>query len=349
MTMPSLQTQFTHALSNIEPSPDDKTNAPKAHHQVREALEDDRTILGWGVDPILIGSYKRHVSIRRIKDVDVFGRLYDLPLDVTPTETLNRFERALREAFPPQGGKPRVKRQSRSLQVAFPEYNGLYVDAVPARPHVTSSGLDVWEVPTREDGTWQVTNPDELTRLTSEMNDEEHTDGAYVRTVKLLRQTRRSLMGNKRPRGLVVEIAVFHAFNSGRVDGFTHAEWYVAALRETARVLEAAFVDGQGLDDPTLPGEKIKLGSTAADQVTLAEEFGRAAEEALQALDRPETEACNGAKAFRELLGKAVDDSGDTDFVFPMPDYCNPDGTPKQFSSVTAGQSRIPAGDRRFG
>jgi Second Messenger Oligonucleotide or Dinucleotide Synthetase domain len=349
MIMASLQTQFTLGLSNIEPSPDDRKNAPKAHEQVRDALEDNPTILGWGVDPILIGSYKRHVSIRRIKDVDVFGRLHDLPCDITPTNALNRFEQALTEAFPPLGSNSRVKRQSRSVQVAFPEYGGLYVDAVPARRHITSSGLDVWEVPTREDDTWQVTNPDELTRLTSEMNDHRHTDGAYVRTVKLLRQTRRTLMGKKKPSGLIVEIAAFHAFNSGHVDGASNAEWYVAALRETARVLRAAFVEGYGLDDPTLPGEQIRLGSTTADQLRLAERFSRAAEEAQQALERTETEVCGAAKAFRDLLGKAVDDSGDTGFVFPMPDYCNVDGTRKAFTGVTAGEPRIPAGDRRFG
>ena len=63
--MPELTTQFEAALSNIEPTTADKDNAPKAHAEVSAALADDATIADWGFDPILIGSYKRHVSIRR--------------------------------------------------------------------------------------------------------------------------------------------------------------------------------------------------------------------------------------------------------------------------------------------
>ena len=56
----------------------------------------------------------------------------------------------------------RVKRQARSLLVSFPEYDGIYVDAVPARPWTTAGGLQVWQLPIREnaedvDG-WQATD-----------------------------------------------------------------------------------------------------------------------------------------------------------------------------------------------
>jgi hypothetical protein len=54
-------------------------------------------------------------------------------------------------------------------------------------------------------------------------------------------------------------------------------------------------------------------------------------------------------ETFRDILGKAVDDQGDTDHVFPMPSDCNVDGTAKRFAAVTAGDRQVPAGDRRFG
>ncbi|MCW2622106.1 MAG: hypothetical protein JWL64_1708 [Frankiales bacterium] len=349
--MPELTTQFDAALRAIEPTTDDKDNAPKAHAAVSAALAADEVIAGWGFEPILIGSYKRHVSIRRIKDVDVFGRLTAVGEDRLPKELLGRFEQVLRKAFPMVDDKVRVKRQARSLQVFFPEYDGLYVDAVPARPWSTPTGLAAWQLPKREDGDdpngWQGTNPEELSRITTELNDAEHADGMYVPTVKLLRQTRRSLLGKQKPGGLTVELAAVHAFRTGRVTGPTHAHYYVTALQETGTVLYNAFVRGWGLDDPTMPGEKAVIRGTDDEKRALANAFLGAAAKAKTALDS--TDKCAAAKAFRDLLGKAVDDVGDTDYVFPMPDTCNADGTVKRFATVTAGDRTVPAGNRRFG
>lgn len=348
--MPELTTQFDAALTNIEPTAADKDNAPKAHKQVSDALAADPVVSGWGFKPILIGSYKRYVSIRRIKDVDVFGRLNDVEDDVLPKTLLGEFERVLRKAFPtPAGGKVRVKRQARSLQVSFPEYDGLYVDAVPARPWTSPTGLAAWQLPKREDGDdpngWQATNPDELTAITTELNSAH--DFIYVPTVKLLRQTRRSLLGKAKPGGLTVELAAVHAFRTGRVTGPTHADFYATALQETGTVLYDAFVLGQGLDDPTMPGEKTVIRGTDEEKTNLASAFLHAAEQAKTALES--TDKCAAAKTFRDLLGKAVDDIGDTDYVFPMPDTCNADGTAKRFAQVSAGDRTVPAGNRRFG
>jgi hypothetical protein len=339
--------QFDKALENIEPTKDDKDNAPEAHEQVRTALAADDVISGWGLSPILIGSYKRHVSIRRMKDVDVFGRLTAVDDDELPSTLLKEFERVLKAAFPAVNGTPRVARQARSLQVAFPEYEGLYVDAVPARPYTTPHGEQVWQLPMRNEQDWQATNPEELTRLTNELNDVDHHNGMYVPTVKLMRQTRRSLMGKKKPGGLIVEIATLHAFRTGRVNGRTQAEYFVSALRETATVLTNAFIFGLGLDDPTLFGEKVYVRGEDADKHALANAFKRAADDADAALNS--SDRCASAKTFRDILGKAVDDQGHNDYVFPMPFDCNVDGTAKRFAAVTAGDRQVPAGDRRFG
>ena len=348
--MPELTAQFETALRNVEPTADDKDNAPKAHAQVSDALRADSVIAGWGFDPVLIGSYKRRVSIRRMKDVDVFGRLTALEDDVLPGTVLAQFERVLRKAFPTVDGNVRVRRQARSLQVGFSEYDDLYVDAVPARSWTSPYGVQAWQLPKREEKDhqqgWQATNPDRLTELTIELNDADHFDGHYVPTVKLLRQTRRSLRKNRKPGGLTVEIAALHAFNTGLVTGPTHAEFYASALRQTGEVLRNAFVLGYGLDDPTLPGEKVVVRGSDEDKTALVTAFLDAAQQAEQALRS--TDKCAAAKTFRDLLGKAVDDVGDTDFVFPMPETCNADGTTKRFTKITPGDPLVPA-TRRFG
>jgi hypothetical protein len=57
---------------------------------------------------------------------------------VTPEALLKRFEEVLAEEY----GAGRVTKQARSVQVAFPKFDGLYVDAVPARPFDR-----VWKIP----------------------------------------------------------------------------------------------------------------------------------------------------------------------------------------------------------
>ena len=97
--MATLATHFKTALSNIEPSEDAK-NAQSAHAEVTAALEADDLLANLGVDPLLIGSYGRHVSIRRVKDVDVFARLSKAGKDLRPGKILDHVEAVLEAAFP---------------------------------------------------------------------------------------------------------------------------------------------------------------------------------------------------------------------------------------------------------
>ncbi|AEI12677.1 SMODS domain-containing nucleotidyltransferase [Cellulomonas gilvus] len=340
--MPQLTSQFTQALRRVEPTSDDKSNAPKAHTDVRDVLLADETLCGWGLDPILIGSYKRHVSIRRVKDVDVFGRLTELPDDVPPASLLKEFERVLKAEY-----GDRVARQARSLQVSFPDLDGLYVDAVPARAWASPFGEDAWQLPKRGEAGWQATNPERLTELVSELNGQ--FDQRFVHVVKLLRQTRRSLLGKRKPGGLTIEMATVLAFQSGAVTGATLTDLYVSALREVGTLLYNAFHVGLGLPDPTLTGEYLVVRGEDDDKQALADEFVAAGRRAQEARDAADRDKCQAALTFRRILGKAVDDHGDQDYVFPMPDDCNLDGTSKDFERVRAGDRTVAGGDRRFG
>ncbi len=134
--MPLLTSYFEGASSNIEPPYDDVANASAAHTEVRGVLEADSTLKEWGIDTVLIGSYSRHVSIRRVKDVDVFCKLPDVDASKSSREVLGEIVRVLRAAY-----GDRIGEQDRSVKVDFSDF-GLHVDAVPARPVGTC-----WEIP----------------------------------------------------------------------------------------------------------------------------------------------------------------------------------------------------------
>lgn len=338
--MAHLKQQFKDALSSIEPG-DDQANAPEAHRLVREALEADVKLTEYGVHPVLIGSYKRNVSIKRVKDVDVFVRLPNVPSDVTSKEILDRFFSVLHAEFGTDSeGHRRTKRQDRSLQVSFPEYD-LYVDAVPARPY-RDRDSKAWEIPQKGDANkWVITNPEALTSLSSEMNTTH--DGYYVPTVKLLRQTRRSLLGlGKKPGGFFIEMATYQAFASGLVSGNDNAEYYVSALQEVSKIIDNFVSYDVGVNDPTLPGNAIRIRATDDELHAAQTRFAEAAVAACDALD--EEDEGKAALVFQKLLGR----NGDDGTVFPMPPGFNEDGS-KRASAISAGARMVPAGTRTFG
>lgn len=323
--MAQLGDQFKQAKQNIEPVKDAE-KAAKAHAEVRKVLESDEKLAEWGIDTVLIGSYARHVSIKRVRDVDVFSRLPDLPDTILPGDLLDKLFDVLVEEY----GNDRVERQDRSIKVDFPEYD-LSVDAVPARPKG-----DHWEIPDRAGG-WEETNPEYLGEITSTMNDKH--GGHYVPTVKLIRQVRRAHL-DERPAGLYYEILTYHAFDEG-IYAETAAEYFTRGLRGVADQLRKA-IDQGGLDDPTLPGKHISTRATQAqleDAYTTVTELATKAEKALESDDR-----CKAALLFREILGKTQDET----WVFPLPDDCDEDGRAKTLPEVTPGSRTIPPGDSRF-
>lgn len=335
--MAHLRQQFRNALSAIEPL-DDKTNAPEAHRLVRDALESDAKLASYGVSPVLIGSYKRNVSIRRIKDVDVFVRLPNVANDVSSHDILDRFFKVLHAEFGlDSDGHRRTKRQDRSLQVSFPEYD-LYVDAVPARPCWDGQ---TWEIPQKGgDDEWVRTNPEGLTSLSSAMNAAH--DGFYVPTVKLLRQTRLALLGQGKPGGFFIEVAAYQAFGSGRVSGEDQADYYVSALQEISTIINNFVSYGIEVNDPTLPGHAISIRATDDELHSARTCFADAAASAHDALD--EEDEGKAALVFQKLLGE----NGDGDTVFLMPPGFDENGT-KRASVISAGARIVPAGPRTFG
>lgn len=325
--MPALLPYLTEAREQIEPSPDDTANATKVHTAVRRALETSAELIEMGIDTILIGSYARETSIRRIKDVDVFGRLLAPPADVRPMRLLDLFESVLTDAF----GAANVERQARSIKIEFPEYD-LSADAVPAVPEG-----HIWRIPSADEG-WEYTNPLQLNALSSALN--AACDNEYVPTVKLVRQTRREHLGEASPGGLYVEIATMNTFSTGPT-GADAADYFCIALAGVAEQLRQAAVSG--LPDPSMPGRIIKTRATPTDLAQAAATFANLALRARRAYEA--TDECRAAHDYQAILGHDPEGL----WVYPMPAYCNDDGTRKSTASgIVSGSRRVPAGDSRF-
>jgi hypothetical protein len=334
--MATLPSYFDEALTNIEPDTD-KANAALAHAEVTKVLKADKRLQDLGISPVLIGSYARSVSIKRVKDVDVFGRLEKAGEDLAPGKIMDTFEEVLSddENF----GSARVERQHRSFKVDFPDY-GLTVDAVPARP----CG-DHWELPNRpEDAAraqWVETNPLRLNELTTEANQTFtlNDNGIYVPVVKLVRQVRRNWL-DKQPGGFFFEIMTYWAFTNGQPNGSSIAENLTIVLESIADMLPDVYADG--LDDPTMDGKKISTKAVDADFEAAIEKIGEAAALARDAFE--DDDDCSSAVKWRKLIGQSTEG----DEIFPLPSYCNIDGTRKNASSITSGATTVPAGNGRY-
>lgn len=343
--MATLATQFRSALSRIEPDEDAK-NAADAHTQVSTVLKADDTLTKLGISPILIGSYGRDVSIKRVKDVDVFARLFDATTSLRPGEILDHVTAILEKAFPGC-----VARQHRSVKVEFPDYD-LSVDVVIARPCADHPD-DHWQIPEKieDDGraSWVETNPTKMGELTTAANKQfllsadNPASGVYVPMVKLIRQIRRTWVDDQ-PGGYYFEVLAYNAFQDLKPDENTVADYLCVILREIAdRFPDHIEV---GPDDPTLDNSTIKTKATAEQIEAAGVRITEAADLAEKAL--AEQDACKSAVIWRDLLGETqqVDEPED---VFPLPEYCNADGTTKASASTwVKGAPAVPAGRDRY-
>lgn len=325
--MPAMVSYLRDAREQVEPSREDKANAIEVHTSIRCALETSPELVQMGIDTILIGSYAREVSIRRIKDVDVFGRLLAAPADVSPKHLLDLFETVLVREF----GSGNVERQARSIKVEFSDYD-LSADAVPAVPENTW-----WRIPSADEG-WERTNSLRLNELSSSLN--AACDDEYVPTVKLIRQVRREHLGEAPPGGLYVEIATMNAFGDGR-RGSDATDYFCIALAGVAEQLGAAVA--AGLPDPSMPGQIIKTRATTAQLAQAAAVFANLAGRARRAYESDDE--CWAAFEYREILGRDPDGL----WVYEMPSYCEDDGTRKSSASgIVSGSRSVPPGDSRF-
>jgi len=302
--METLSAEFNTALT-LTGLGDKRQRAMDAHAQVRAVLEADDDLVANGVDTILIGSYGRETAIYPGRDVDVFVKLPEC--QEGPDETFEMVKRALATEY-----EDRVEEGRRSLRIDFPD--GFSVDAVPAIP----SGSGRWQIPQADEDAertgWEETDPEEFGRLTVERN-KTHlvgTQGAYVPTVKLVRQIRQHHLGDRKPRGLYLEIETYWAFEAA-VTGSSFAEILAGSLRRIATQLESGVV----INDPAL-GREYSPTPQSADLESAASVFRDLATKAALALA---ADRCEAARLWREILGK-----NEINWVFPIPTGCDEAG-----------------------
>lgn len=312
--MEALTEQFDSARSRIEISAARRAGAIAAHSEIRTLLETDSRLVSWGVDTVLIGSYARSTAIHPGKDVDVLAKLTNLDVKASPEEIFG----TVCDMLVAEYGN-RAEPQRRSIKVAFDTDGGEFaVDVVPAVPTAAHWAIPMQEkelwLSTEPSARWVETNPERLGELTRDLNGKVKigSQGAYVPTVKLMRQTRRHHMPDAKPGGLYFELLTYWAFGDG-IEGDCFAEILAAAL-ESASV---QLADDAALLDPAL-SRPFEPMPTADERVAAARLYAQLADKAARALVVPR---CRAAVLWREILGE-----NERGKCFSLPDGCDEEG-----------------------
>ena len=352
--METLNSEFEQAVRNVTVSGEKRERAISAHKEVRELLEADVQLCGWGIDSVLIGSYARQTARYPGKDVDVFLRFAELSVRHDPQKVYDGVERVLVAKYGLKDEHPegRVTRQARSLKIDFPDTEdplsdqSFSIDAVPAVPWAAHWGIpnrdrDLWA---DDEKRWVKTNPvkfalDTSVLATAVWSPTVGGTNAYRPVVRLLRQIRHVHFGHERPGGLFTEVATYYVWNDQLIAGSSWAELLTSTVEHVAERFAACANDG--LPDPIL-GTPMKPALEAWQWTNASQGLERIAEQAREALD---SERCRAAKMWRDILG-----TNDRGQVLPLPDGCDaagfPVGSVTAVSAVGSNQPRGFAGSR---
>ncbi|MYI07591.1 MAG: hypothetical protein F4059_09825 [Gemmatimonadetes bacterium] len=235
----------------------------------------------------------------------------------------------------------RVSRVLASLdQLAF-EFSVDVVPAVPAGDHygipdlgVNPSGLRI------RSGTWEITSPVELTRLTAERNRDPQIGGigAFVRAVKTLKQIKAHHLPDSKPSSLYYEFILHEGFAAGRVRGGSWADLTASALSYVAGRL--GTVEEYPVCDPVL-GTAYRPGPQQSEIGWALARFDDLARRARWAAET--TDRCQAAITWRHIFGS----NGRYDELFPLPPGCR--GTGVAMGAAAVNVSSGGTQERSFG
>lgn len=366
MAKHDLSVEFRESRKRINLGEREKV-AQAAHLEVRSVLLESSDLRAHGLDPVLIGSYARHTSIWPGKDVDIFGKLQFCDISsIDPAMAYGSFRlalarfgdrvveqpRSLKVRFGPESGFPPRKFleavEARTLAIDAPENKNFEfsVDVVPA---VRWGDRLNWAIPTRAVELWQAepmkrwvkTNPEGLTELASRLNAafEIGGQGAFVPTVKAVRQIKAHHLSGTRPSSLFYEFVLCEGFSGGMINGESWADVTHSALSYLADRMSGGAA--RPVQDPVL-GEPYHPAPTTVELDAAALVLARLREEASEAVS---ADRCRAAYLWRSILGSNGHEGHDS--VFPLPDGCRADGT--ALAAVTENPLRGGNRERGFG
>lgn len=264
----TVDSYFEKFLEKIEPEKKYKKYAIKAHTRVREYLEsEDSQFSQFVVDSFLYGSYARNTAIGNIKDVDIaLITNFDPDSDEhKSSKVLPALKRALNRLYKdPSATSPNRK----SVQVMDPlpdeEDASLTLDIIPA---VLTGDIDEkLLVPDIQEDSWIESHPKGHLKFTSDLNQENVSNGMFVPLVKIIKHWWKQNSGveGAKPKGFWIEILVGEEFD---ITKKSYAEHFVQVFKN----IKNRFSDYEKyqevplINDPGLPKETLKTSMTLAE------------------------------------------------------------------------------------
>ena len=306
--MATLNDLFDDFLANIEPDPDMRQDAIRAHEGVRAWLAGHPDFKKIHVETFLAGSYRRRTTVAPIKDVDIVVicsmDAYD---DANPRPLLERLKRALDDN---KKYRTKTRPRRRSIQI---ESGTVEMDIVPT---VAPNGADrPLKIPDRDVERWFWTNPKGHITWTQRLNaatqQAENDRGRFVPLVKMARHWRAQQLGARRhPKGHMVELSVgYHHDPSARDWADIFISWLERA--RTAFAPHKAARTVPRFADPGLPGEVIKTGIEWEDFERFYDKIESSLPVAVEARRIANTDLAQSARLWQGLFGSAFPLPGD--------------------------------------
>ena len=286
-----LASHFQKFLSNIEPTPTQKSEASTGHTTLRSRLEKDSNYSKYFVDSFISGSYGRDTAIRPINDVDVIV-ITNHNDSWTPDAVLYVLEKALGSYYP----SDKLIRQGRSVRVSL---SYVIMDVVPA---ILTNGLNgVLKIPDREVKEWKVSHPRKHLQLATEMNSAR--DNLYKPLVKALKQWRDNMMEDSwKPKSFLLECLVYDYALKNNISSVPKAIkeffWYTKAKYSEHRKTNSY---SPVISDPAGTGNDIAKKWSYSDFCRFMDELDKSWYNAYLALEASDYN--DSAEKWRKLLG----------------------------------------------
>jgi hypothetical protein len=265
--MQKMSKYFDDLRAAVEPDKKYKKEAQKADDPVREHLETHKSFAHRHVSTFLYGSYRRHTAEGNIKDVDIVVVTNYTTRD-KPVIVLDELKDSLAELY----AKPDLADQRRSIRVDRPlpdvPDSELTLDVIPAI-NQDKAGGPLW-VPDRDKEIWVPSHPQGHIDCAIELNASSYQERAFVRLAKMMKwwwkyQHEIKRAGTeahrRKPKGFWIEVMTGQYADLSKE---SYPELIVSLLENAFGKFKSFRFDGRlpALEDPGLPGEKIKTSIT---------------------------------------------------------------------------------------